>query len=191
MLPSYCRKFSGQVRSGFGEVIPIKKSPNSARPSHNDTSSLALVVSALQSARCPLGGQQGRVAPLAAGVDIKRTKMNMGSSSGNTKVGLYFGRQGGCSTEPLHCCRPGSQDSNSCVLGYLCAHAPNSHKAEPHPDSGQAIWGNRAPQACVRAVTSKCLKMKHHLLHATIFFQLSTYSCYEVTTHFFRRVSDF
>lgn len=94
MLPSYCRKFSRQVRSGFGEVIPIKKSPNNARPSHSDTSSLALVVSALQSAQCPLGGQQGRVAPLAAGVDIKRTKMNTGSSSGNTKVGLYFGRQG-------------------------------------------------------------------------------------------------
>lgn len=63
------------------------------------------------------------------------------------------------------------------VLAYLCARALNSRKAEPHPDSGQAEWGDRAPQASIRAVVSNCLKIRHHLLHATIFFQLSTYSC--------------
>lgn len=93
------------------------------------------------------------------------------------RASLSFGRWRGCSTEPLPCCTPRSQDSNSCVLGYLCARALNSHKAEPHPDSGQAVWGNRAPQACTRAVTNNCLKMnlKHYLLYATIFFLLRSH----------------
>lgn len=167
-----------KVRSGYGEeVTSTKKSPANAPLSHSDTSSLALVVSALQSAQCPLGGEQGRVAPLAASVKTKRSKLHVGSSSGNTEASLSFGRWRGCSTEPLPCCTPRSQDSNSCVLGYLCAHALNSHKAEPHPDSGQAVWGDRAPQACTRAVTSNCLKrnLKHYLLHATIFFLLRSH----------------
>lgn len=46
-----------KVRSGYGEdVISTKKSPTNAPPSHSDTSSLALVVSALPSARSPPGG---------------------------------------------------------------------------------------------------------------------------------------
>lgn len=131
------------------------------------------------------------MAPLTADVKTRRSKMCRGSISGNTKGSLYFGKWEGRSTEPLYCCTPHSQVSNSCALGYLCAHVLNSHKAEPHSDSGQAVWGDRAPQACVRAVMSNCLKIKHHLLHATTSFQLSTSYCYEATTHFFRGASDF
>lgn len=166
------------------KLSPQKNPPPTPLP---DTSSLALVASTVQSAQCPPGGEQGRVAPLTAVVKTKRSKMYRGSSSGNT----VLWRREGSSTEPLYCCTPHSQVSNSCALGYLCAHALNSHKAEPHPDSGQAAWGDRAPQACVRAVMSNCLKIKHHLLHATISFQLSTSYYYEATTHFFRRVSGF
>lgn len=54
------------------KLPPQKKSPANAPPPHSDTSSLALVVSALQSAQCPRGGEKGRVAPLAAGVKTKR-----------------------------------------------------------------------------------------------------------------------
>lgn len=75
-----------KVKSGYGEeVTSTKKSPTNAPLSHSDTSSLALVVSALQSAQCPLGGEQGRVAPLAASVKTKRSKLHVGSSSGNTE----------------------------------------------------------------------------------------------------------
>lgn len=48
MLLSYWRKFSvKKVRSGYGEgIISTKKSPTNAL-SHSDTSSLALILSAL------------------------------------------------------------------------------------------------------------------------------------------------
>ena len=74
------------------------KIPTNVPPSHSDTSSLPLVVSALQvvqqrSAQCSPGGDQGREAPLAAGV--KTSRSNMYVSSGNTKASLFSGKCGG------------------------------------------------------------------------------------------------
>jgi len=84
-----------KVESG-GEVSP--KITTNAPPSHSGTSSLPPVASALQvvqqsSAQCSLGGDQGREAPLVAGMKTSRSKMYMGS--GSTKASLFSGRCGG------------------------------------------------------------------------------------------------
>lgn len=180
-----------KVRSGYGEEvtstkkIPRQRSSPSQWHKQLGTGSVCSTICTM-----PSWWGEGQGGTTGSRCENQKIKLHMGSSSGNTKASLFFGRWRGCSTEPLPCCTPRSQDSNSCVLGYLCAHALNSHKAEPHPDSGQAIQGDRAPQPCTRAVTSNCLKMnlKHHLLHATIFFLLqSHYLLLQKSKWFLRR----
>lgn len=98
MLPGYWREIPGAVKNVcVGAKYLHTKISTNAPPSHSDTSSLPLVVSALQvvqqrSVQCFPGGDQGREALLAAGVKTSRSKMYMGS--GNSEASLFSGRCG-------------------------------------------------------------------------------------------------
>lgn len=100
----------------------------------------------------------------------------------------------GRSTEPLYCCTSHSSDSNSCVLGYLCAHALNSHKAEPHPNSGQPVWGRQSPTGLCKSCDKQLSEGKassascHHFLPAEYLSLLrSHYSLLQKSKRFLRR----